>query len=248
MITLSQSTEDYLEAMLIISLERGVVRVKDLAAHLQVKAPSVVATTKRLVREGLVRHERYGYLELTAQGLQIAQEIYTRHKNLFRFLHLFLGVDEKTAERDACQMEHHISPETMGRIVQFLEFIEACPAEESHWIAAFRQFTATGTLPTYCTSPHGEASAYTRTSHTQGDTAMPPKTLADLPAGQQAEVARVGGEMALKSRLLEMGIVPGTKITVERVAPLGDPVEVTVRGYRLSLRREEAAVIVIKER
>jgi len=248
MVALSQSAEDYLEAMLIISLERGVVRVKDLAAYLQVKAPSVVATTKRLVREGLVRHEHYGYLELTDEGLQIAQEIYTRHKNLFKFLHLVLGVDEKTAERDACQMEHHISPETMERIGQFLEFIEACPVEESRWIAAFRQFTATGALPASCVSSHSETGTSTKARHTQGGTAMPVKTLADLPVGQQAKVARVGGKMALKSRLLEMGIVPGTEITVERVAPLGDPIEVTVRGYWLSLRREEAAMIIVKER
>ncbi|HID61995.1 MAG TPA: metal-dependent transcriptional regulator [Anaerolineae bacterium] len=159
MTVLSQSNEDYLEAILILSLKRGVVRVKDLAARLGVKAPSVVAAMKRLAQEGLVRHEHYGYVELTGRGLQLAQKIHARHKVLFRFLHVFLGVDEETAERDACQIEHSVSPETMERIVRFLEFIEACPSQEPRWLTAFRHFVATGTLPEDCLKMAEEAAS-----------------------------------------------------------------------------------------
>ncbi len=159
MTVLSQSNEDYLEAVLVLGLERGVVRVKDLAAHLSVKAPSVVAAMKRLAQEGLVRHEHYGYVELTERGLQLAQEVYARHKVLFRFLHVFLGLDEETAERDACQIEHNVSPETMERIVRFLEFIEACPSQEPRWLAAFRHFVATGELPEDCLKMAEEAAS-----------------------------------------------------------------------------------------
>lgn len=70
--------------------------------------------------------------------------------------------------------------------------------------------------------------------------------LAELSVGQQAIVVRVGGEGRLRRRLLEMGVVPGEEITVERVAPLGDPVEFTVKGYRLSLRKGEAARILVE--
>jgi len=67
-----------------------------------------------------------------------------------------------------------------------------------------------------------------------------------LAAGQQGIIVRVGGESRLRRRLLEMGMVPGETITVERMAPLGDPVELTVKGYHLTLRKAEAAQITVE--
>ena len=73
-------------------------------------------------------------------------------------------------------------------------------------------------------------------------------TLASLAVGETAVVARVLGSRAVARRLLEMGLVPGTAVTVRRVAPLGDPLELRVRGYALSIRRAEAAGIEIEPR
>jgi len=70
--------------------------------------------------------------------------------------------------------------------------------------------------------------------------------LSDLIDGQAGEVVSITGNSELRFRLLEMGIIKGTKITFERVAPLGDPLIVSVQGFRLSLRREEAALILVK--
>lgn len=69
------------------------------------------------------------------------------------------------------------------------------------------------------------------------------KTLRDVAVGQTATVAKVHGEGALKRRIMDMGITKGTEIYVRKVAPLGDPVEVTVRGYELSLRKEDADIL-----
>lgn len=71
--------------------------------------------------------------------------------------------------------------------------------------------------------------------------------LADLPLGESAEIVRVDARGEIKRRLLEMGVVRGTRVLVERVAPLGDPIEIRVKGYHLSLRREEAAMIEVKK-
>lgn len=70
-------------------------------------------------------------------------------------------------------------------------------------------------------------------------------TLGDLPIGAGGIIDRVGGPRAFRRRLLELGLLPGTKVEVLRVAPLGDPIEVLIRGYRLSLRREDAALVSI---
>ena len=72
-------------------------------------------------------------------------------------------------------------------------------------------------------------------------------TLKDLPVGKSGIVLTVGGEKALRRRLLEMGITPQTSITVKKAAPMGDPVELLLRGYVLSLRLEDAEKITIEE-
>ena len=71
-------------------------------------------------------------------------------------------------------------------------------------------------------------------------------TLRDLAPGQKGTVIKLNTTGALKRRLVDMGITPGTVITVRKVAPLGDPIQINIRGYELSVRREDAANIVIK--
>lgn len=70
-------------------------------------------------------------------------------------------------------------------------------------------------------------------------------TLKEVGIGETATVSKVGGEGALKRRIMDMGITKGVKITVRKVAPLGDPIEITVRGYELSLRKADAAMIEV---
>ena len=72
-------------------------------------------------------------------------------------------------------------------------------------------------------------------------------TLKDLQAGKSGIVVSVGGEKTLRRRLLEMGITPGTNITVKKIAPMGDPVELLLRGYVLTLGLEDAKKISITE-
>ena len=71
-------------------------------------------------------------------------------------------------------------------------------------------------------------------------------TLDRLPLGQEAVITAVGGEGALRCRLLDMGLIPKTRVRVEKVAPLGDPLELWVRGYSLSLRKEDASQIEVE--
>ena len=71
-------------------------------------------------------------------------------------------------------------------------------------------------------------------------------TLDQLPIGQEAVITRVGGEGALRCRLLDMGLIPKTTVRVEKIAPLGDPIELRVRGYSLSLRKEDARNIGVE--
>ncbi len=79
--------------------------------------------------------------------------------------------------------------------------------------------------------------------HSDGSHVVP---LSSLKPGQHGTIIRVGGQAAIRRRLLEMGLVRGETIFVERVAPLGDPVEFSIKGYHLSLRRQDAANIDVQ--
>lgn len=72
------------------------------------------------------------------------------------------------------------------------------------------------------------------------------KTLKDIKVGETVTVAKLHGEGAVKRRIMDMGLTKGTQVYVRKVAPLGDPVEVTVRGYELSLRKEDAQMIEVQ--
>ena len=71
-------------------------------------------------------------------------------------------------------------------------------------------------------------------------------TLKEIPCGKTVRVTKLNGEGPVKRRIMDMGITKGTEIYVRKVAPLGDPVEVTVRGYELSLRREDAQMVEVQ--
>ncbi len=72
------------------------------------------------------------------------------------------------------------------------------------------------------------------------------KSLRDVQIGETVKVTKIHGEGAVKRRIMDMGVTKGTDIFVRKVAPLGDPVEVTVRGYELSLRKQDAEIIEVE--
>ena len=72
------------------------------------------------------------------------------------------------------------------------------------------------------------------------------KTLRDVKVGERAKIVRLHGEGALKRRVMDMGLTKGTEMYVRKVAPLGDPMELTVRGYELSVRRADAELIEVR--
>ena len=72
------------------------------------------------------------------------------------------------------------------------------------------------------------------------------KTLQDVKIGESAKIVKLNGEGAVKRRIMDMGLTKGTEVTVKKVAPLGDPIELTVRGYELSIRKADAALIDVE--
>jgi DtxR family transcriptional regulator, Mn-dependent transcriptional regulator len=136
------SMEDYLEAIFELTEDLGSreVRVTDIARKLGVTRPSVVGMLKHLLEHGLADHDRYGGVRLKPAGLKIARETFNRHQVLQKFLEEVLGLDAEVAERDACRMEHTLSPQTLERFIALQEFRQANGEEENIRAEPFRRF------------------------------------------------------------------------------------------------------------
>jgi len=146
----SPSMEDYLEGIAMLGGKGKVVRVSQLSRKLKVKMSSVSSALKKLSEQGLLEHERYGYIKLTSQGDELAKEVFRRHKALTRFFAEALGIEQETAEEDACKIEHVISPLSMERLTKFVEFIEACPLGGANFPSRYKYYLEHGELPQDC--------------------------------------------------------------------------------------------------
>ncbi|MFH1714817.1 MAG: metal-dependent transcriptional regulator [Elusimicrobiota bacterium] len=123
MLKISSSLENYLESILMIQKDQKKTRIKDIASFLNVKAPSVIEAMEHLKSKKLIKQEPYGSIELTKEGEKTAKKVYEKHCILRRFLTQVLHVDPKTAEIDACNMEHIVSKRTLNAILKHIKSI-----------------------------------------------------------------------------------------------------------------------------
>lgn len=114
------AVEDYLEAILMIQKENHHVRSIDIAEHLEVKKPSVTYATQKLKELNYITMDENGFIILTESGFTIANQILNRHRLLTQFF-MLLGVDEETAAKDACKIEHDLSETTFNAICMHAE-------------------------------------------------------------------------------------------------------------------------------
>jgi DtxR family Mn-dependent transcriptional regulator len=243
-ITLSASLEDYLEAIFQLVSEKGAAKARDISKRLSVKASSVTGALQTLSKKDYINYSPYEIITLTSKGLQEAREIIRKHEILKDFFVNILGIDEKTADKGACSLEHNVPSPIVDRLAKFTEFIETCPRAGESWTEFFtkqcsdeqKRKCISCMEQNYKEFIKGRAVADSNRS----------TTLAEMKPKDKGVVLKINKQATVAKRLVEMGIGKGAVITVERVAPLGDPIDVKVRGYHLSLRKEEAANIIIK--
>lgn len=145
---LTESSEDYLLDIYAIGERNKIVRLKDIAKKRGVKMPSAVGALKCLEEQGLVRHEKYGYVELTEHGTETARDLEKRHNTVYRFFHDILNLDENLAEEDVHKIEHRLNEKTIERISNFIEFVRLTE-DEKHVRKCFcySHFSEEGELP-----------------------------------------------------------------------------------------------------
>ena len=111
--------EDYLEVIYELILEKGYATTVDISSYLNVSSPSVTKMMQKLDETGYLKYEKYRGIKLTNEGIRIARNIRNRHGLLAEFF-MIIGVDEETANNDAEGIEHHLHPETMKKLEEFI--------------------------------------------------------------------------------------------------------------------------------
>ena len=114
-----QSAEDYLETILVLQEKCGQVRSLDIVNRLGYSKPSVSIAMKKLRESGYISMSPDGLITLNESGLEIAKQVYSRHKVITK-LFVLMGVSEEAAAEDACRVEHDLSQETFERIHDFV--------------------------------------------------------------------------------------------------------------------------------
>jgi len=242
----STSTEDYLEAILGLVAEKGAARVRDIAAALSVHKSTVSSALKGLAEKGLVHYSPYETATLTGLGEEIAQDVRRRHEVLGRFLTEILGIGDETAQANACRMEHILDADVLDQLSLLVDFGRENAAKGEDWIQQFQQYSKSK-LRSRARHAARQSQARGGEPHQrpQGD-ARRLSTLDRLKPGKKATIVKVHSDGAIGRRMAEMGMIRGTAVEVVRIAPLGDPIEVKIKGYHLSIRKEEAAAITIE--
>ena len=245
-IPLSPEMEDYLEAIAGLFRVNGEARVTDIAEKLSVSKAGVTQALRSLAAKGLVDYRPYVSPTLTDAGKRIADRVQHRHDVLKRFLIKVLLVDPELAEANACRLEHAVDRAVLEHLAHFMDFVQRCPRGGAKWIRGYEYSCDPDTETEKCERCMQVAlDQYQNRSHSP-QSEEKTMTLAELKPGETARVVRVGSVGSIRRRIVDMGAVSGTSVSMVKVAPLGDPMEVKIKGYSLTLRKEEAAAITIE--
>ena len=212
--TLSASLEDYLEAIFHIVRKKHAARPKDISQFLDVGNSSVTGALKALAARKLVNYAPYDVVTLTPTGEEAARDVVRRHESLREFFIKVLAADNELADEAACKMEHAIPAELMERFVRFVEFVEMCPHGGSGLLEEFRNHLEKGCRPTRFNDCSFDSSLPTAPG--SPGNAREITTLADLEPDQRAVVTRVQGRGSLRRRIMDLGLITGTPVTMVR--------------------------------
>jgi DtxR family transcriptional regulator, Mn-dependent transcriptional regulator len=139
--SLSDSLEDYLEAIFHIEEAKQAARAKDIAERMHVAAPSVTGALQALAKRDLINYSPYDLITLTEKGREAARDVVRRHAVLRRFFIDVLDADPKEAEKGACRMEHALPRGIMERLIGFVEYLSTVrKVEGRELIADFKDY------------------------------------------------------------------------------------------------------------
>lgn len=233
---MSTSTEEYMEALYNLTQNKTPATTSDISKHLNISPASVTEMVKKLAESGYVDYTPRQGVTLTSKGFEQAQKMARKHRLLERFLHDVLHIGNDKVHKEACAMEHSLSDETERALCQTLKAPDKCPDDQKIIPACSFGFSDCGECQQWDGNSLDEV----------GKRKTNVVSISTLKEKQDGTVAFIRGDGKVLRRLLDMGLTPGTKISVNRVAPLRGPVEISVRGSKLALGDEIACNVFVE--
>ena len=229
---MSESVEEYLEAIYSFNERGELAKNQDLSEKLKVSPPSVTEMIKKFADEGLVTYEPYKGVLLTGKGTARAQAVVRKHRLLERFLHNTLGLKMEKIHDEACKLEHSISNETADAICDTLKNPQTCP-DDGKPIPA-------------CTLETNDCAECKSKREVESSRFKLLTQLSHLRPGERGRVAFVRGSGSATQRIMDMGLCPGASLKVDNAAPFNGPIQVSVRETSLALGRELADNVFVE--
>jgi DtxR family Mn-dependent transcriptional regulator len=233
---MSASTEEYLEALYNLTQDGRVAGTSDISKKLNISPASVTEMLKKLAEENLVNYSPYKGVTLTPSGYKIAEKMTRKHRLLEYFLHNVLDIDNKKVHKEACAMEHSLSDEAERALCRTLKAPDKCPDDEQVIPACNLEFQTCDQCQKWSGKDLSEIAK--RKANVV--------SVSSLKEKQEARVAFIRGDHKALKRLQDLGLTPGTRIRVNRIAPLKGPVEISLRGCKLALGDEVACNVFVE--
>ena len=232
-----KSTQDYLKAVYGLSRNGDLVSTTEISHRLDVAPASVTEMLKKLSEDGYIKYSPYHGSTLTDKGLQEAQKVTRKHRLLEKFLSDVLHIGKDKVHTQACQMEHALSDEAEESLCRLLKHPDTCSDDGK-------------TIPA-CDLPFSNCEECIKL-HNQGLEEVGKRnrnliSIRDLKGSKFGKIAFIRGEHKVLQRLLDMGLTPGTRVKVLRVAPMDGPIQVLVRGSKLALGQDIACNVFVEE-
>jgi DtxR family Mn-dependent transcriptional regulator len=231
-----KSTQDYLKAVYNLSRNGDLISNAAISQKLGVAPASVTEMLKKLAEEGYVNYSPYHGSTLTEKGLIEAKRVTRKHRLLETFLSDVLHIGKDRVHTEACRMEHALSDEAEESLCRFLKHPDTCSDDGK-------------TIPA-CDLPFSTCEDCIKL-HNQGLEEVGKRkenlvALSELKDKQSGKIQFIRGGHTVLQRLLDMGLTPGTKITLIKAAPFEGPIEVSVRGSKLAIGRGIASKVFVE--
>lgn len=232
---MNTSTEEYLEALYTLTEDGKTVGTSALSRRLNIAPASVTEMLKKLSDEGYVNYSPYQGATLTQKGFGIAEKMARKHRLLERFLHDVLKIGNEKVHTEACAMEHTLSDEAERALCRMLNAPDSCPDDNMAIPPCNLGFAS-------CRECQRRAADdLEKIGKRQQDVTA----ISNLKEHQGGTIAFIRGDNKVLRRLLDMGLTPGTQVSINRIAPFKGPVEISVRGSHLALGEEVARNVFV---
>jgi DtxR family Mn-dependent transcriptional regulator len=233
---MSASTEEYLEALYNLTQDGKSASTSDISKRLHIAPASVTEMLKKLAENAYVNYSPYQGVTLAPKGFEIAEKMTRKHRLLERFLHDVLHIGNDKVHNEACAMEHALSDETERALCQTLKSPAKCPDDDKVIPPCNLGFSS-------CAECHNWSGDNLEKVGKRNANVI---SMSSLKEKQEGTIAFIRGDNKVLRRLLDMGLTPGTKIKVSRIAPLKGPVEIALRGSKLALGDEIVSNVFVE--